>query len=324
MAASLSTRALGAYQAAPHPCCCRDPGVEVASALVSFASLLVGRLHASGLREVTSVEPVEGGQAALAGIATQRDGPPLFVKSFVDVPADDLFAAEAEGLDVLRARGGLATPEVILATRDVLVLPVLRPRPASEAFWEQAAHALAGLHASTTHDRFGWARDNWLGRYRQANTWMVDGHEFFAQHRLLRWLPERRVRAALDERDRRALERLCERLPEILPTRPACLTHGDFWAHNILATENGQPMFIDPAVSYMWAEVDLAHLWSTPHPPEAKRFFDVYAMLTGLDDEWRARMPLIQLRQHLAVIAQFDHDWGAAELVRETIKPFRS
>ena len=50
----------------------------------------------------------------------------------------------------------------------------------------------------------------------------------------------------MDERDRRALERLCERLPEILPTRPACLTHGDFLAHNILAAENGQPMFVDP------------------------------------------------------------------------------
>jgi hypothetical protein len=28
-------------------------------------------------------------------------------------------------------------------------------------------------------------------------------------------------------------------------------------------------------------------------------------------------------RQHLAVIAQFDHDWGAARQVRATLKPFR-
>jgi len=101
---------------------------DVACVLVAVASLLLDRLHAAGLRDVTSVEVVEGGQAALAGIATQRGGPPLFVKSFVDVPADDLFAAEAEGLDVLRERGGIAAPEVILATRDVLVLPVLSQR----------------------------------------------------------------------------------------------------------------------------------------------------------------------------------------------------
>jgi len=291
---------------------------------MSTADLLLDRLHAAGLRDVTAVEPVEGGIAALAGIATQRCGPPLFVKSFVDVPAGDLFAAEAHGLDVLRERGGVATPEVVLATRDVLVLPVLRTRPATEAFWEQAAHALVRLHTSTVHDQFGWERDNWLGRLRQENTWTTDGHEFFARHRLLRWLPERRVRTALDERDRRALERFCERLPDILPAKSACLTHGDLWAHNILATDDDHPVFIDPAVSYMWAEVDLAHLWCSPHPPQAERFFDVYAELTGLDDDWRERMPLIQLRQHLAVIAQFDNDWGAAEQVRHTLKPFRT
>jgi fructosamine-3-kinase len=290
---------------------------------VPIASLLLDRLHAAGLSDVTAVEPAEGGVAALAGVAARRGGPPLFVKSFADVPAGGLFAAEAEGLAVLRERGGLATLEVILATRDVLVLSVLRARPTREAFWEELAHGLARLHASTVHDRFGWERDNWLGRYRQENAWTADGYEFFARRRLLRWLPERRVRAALDERDRRALERLCERLPDLLPPRPPCLTHGDLWAHNILATEDGRPALIDPAVSYTWAEVDLAHLWCSPHPPEATRFFDAYAEQAGLDTDWRARMPLIQLRQHLAVIAQFDHDWGAARQVRAALKPFR-
>jgi fructosamine-3-kinase len=290
---------------------------------VPSASFLLDRLHAAGLSDVTAVEAVEGGMAALAGVAIRRSGPPLFVKSFAEVPAGDLFAAEAEGLDVLRERGALATPQVVLATEEVLVLSVLRARPPQEAFWERFAHALARMHTSTVHDTFGWQRDNWLGRCRQDNTWTSDGYEFFARRRLLRWLPERRVRAALDEGDRRALERLCDRLPDLLPPRPACLTHGDLWAHNVLAADDGQPALIDPAVSYTWAEVDLAHLWCSPHPPEAERFFDVYAELTGLDSDWRARMPLIQLRQHLAVIAQFDHDWGAAEQVRAILKPFR-
>ncbi|WP_246115622.1 fructosamine kinase family protein [Trebonia kvetii] len=276
-----------------------------------------------GLSDVTAVEPAEGGMAALAGVATRRGGPPLFVKSFADMPPADLFAAEAEGLDVLRERGAIATPQVVLANRDVLVLSVLRPRPAEEAFWERFAHALARLRTATTHDRFGWPRDNWLGRGRQENAWTDDGYEFFTLRRLLRWLPERRVQAALDEGDRRALERLCGRLPDLLPPRPACLTHGDLWASNVLATDDGQPALIDPAVSYTWAEVDLAHLWCSPHPPEAKQFFDVYAELTGLDEGWQGRMPLIQLRQHLAVIAQFDHDWGAAQQVRAILKPFR-
>jgi len=120
------------------------------------------------------------------------------------------------------------------------------------------------------------------------------------------------------------LERLCHRLPELLPKRPACLTHGDLWAQNVMATPDGEPALIDPAVSYMWADVDLAHLWITSPPPEARRFFDVYAELMELDRDWPDRMPIIQLRQHLAVIAQFDDDWGATEQVRATLAPFRT
>ncbi|RAO31519.1 hypothetical protein PSN13_04083 [Micromonospora saelicesensis] len=285
---------------------------------------LLQRLHLAGMREVVAVQPVTGGLAALAGIATRRDAPPVFVKAFAHPPADDVFAAEAEGLAALRELGGVATPEVILADRDVLVLSVLSERPRSEAFWEQFAHLLARLHLSTTHPRFGWHHDNWLGRRRQVNTWNDDGFAFFAEHRLLRWLDEPRVEAALDAQDRSALERLCDRLPDLLPERPACLTHGDLWAQNVLATADGDPALIDPAVSYLWAEVDLAHVWSTSPPPEARRMFEVYAELTSLDAGWEARMPVIQLRQHLAVLAQFDDDWGAADQIRAVLAPFRT
>ncbi|WP_026085490.1 fructosamine kinase family protein [Streptomyces viridosporus] len=286
-------------------------------------SFLLERLHAAGLTDVVAAEPATGGLAATAGLARRGDGTPVFVKAFGEPPSDDAFTAEAEGLTVLREAGGVATPEVILADRDLLVLSVLQPRPGTEAFWEQFAHALAHLHTTTRYPRFGWHRDNWLGRRRQVNTWDDDGFEFFAQHRLLRWLGERRVQEALDAADRSALERLCDRLPELLPVRPACLTHGDLWAQNVMAAADGRPALIDPAVSYTWAEVDLAHLWTTAPPPEAHVFFELYAELTGLDRDWRERMPILQLRQHLAVIAQFDPDWGAADLVRATLAPFR-
>ena len=288
------------------------------------ATFLLGCLHRAGVRDVVAVEPVTGGMAALAGMATRRDAPPIFVKAFADPPDDDVFAAEADGLTALRELGGVETPEVIRADRELLVLSVLQPRPQSEDFWEQFAHALARLHLSTTHPRFGWHRDNWLGRRRQINTWSDDGFAFFAEHRLLRWLGEPRVDAALDARDRAALERLCRRLPELLPDRPACLTHGDMWTQNLLATPDGRPALIDPAVSYMWAEVDLAHVWTTSPPPEAKKFFSRYAELTSLDAGWPDRMPIIQLRQHLAVLAQFDNDWGAADLIRATLAPYRT
>lgn len=292
--------------------------------MTGSTAFLLERLLRAKMPDVVAVEPAAGGLAALAGIATRRGAPPVFVKAFADTPADDVFVAEAEGLAALRELGGVATPEVILADRDLLVLSMLAPRPRSETFWERFAHVLARLHTSTAHPRFGWHRDNWLGRRRQANTWDEDGFAFFAQHRLLRWLGEPRVEAALDREDRAALERLCHKLPDLLPDRPACLTHGDLWTQNVLATPDGQPALIDPAVSYMWAEVDLAHVWTTAPPPEARRFFTVYAELTGLDSGWQARMPIVQLRQHLAVLAQFDDDWGAADQIRATLAPFRT
>ncbi|WP_230685156.1 fructosamine kinase family protein [Cellulomonas sp. JZ18] len=209
-----------------------------------------------------------------------------------------------------------------LVRPDLLVLEALEPRTDTPAFWERLAHDLAALHTGTRAHRFGWHRDTWLGRMRQDNTWEEDGHRFFAERRLLRWLHEPRVRAALDERDRAALERLCAALPELLPAAPACLTHGDLWSQNVLSA-HGAPALIDPAVSYAWAEVDLSHLWSSPHPPEAARFFDVYAELTGLDGGWRARMPLLHLRQNLAVVAQFEPDWGHADQARAVLAPFR-
>ncbi|WP_307802782.1 fructosamine kinase family protein [Cellulomonas dongxiuzhuiae] len=286
-------------------------------------TLLLGRLHAAGMTDVVAVEHASGGQAAVAGVARRADGTSVFVKGFVEAPSDDAFAAEAAGLDALRTLGGATTPDVVLVGPDLLVLEVLHPRPADAAFWERLAHVLARLHATTTHPRFGWHEDNWLGRRRQVNTWHDDGFEFFAQHRLLRWLDEPRVRALLDAADRAALERLCARLPELLPVRPACLVHGDLWAGNVLAGADGTPALIDPAVSYTWADIDLAHVWSTAPPPEAARFFDLYADLTGLDDAWRERMPIVQLRQHLAVIAQFEHVRGAVEELRATLAPFR-
>lgn len=285
---------------------------------------LLDRLRAAGFDDVRTIAPVTGGLAAEAALARRDDGSALFVKAFVDDEVAGAFEAEAEGLRVLSELGGVATPDVLHADQDLLVLSVLEPRPADEAFWVELAHAVARLHGGTTHDRFGWHQDNWLGRRRQVNDWEDDGFTFFARHRLLRWLGEPRVDAALSPEDRAALERLCDRLPELLPQRPACLTHGDLWMANVMATSDGRPALIDPAVSYTWAEVDLAHLWTTVPPPESAAFFGLYAELTGLDSGWRDRMPILQLRQHLAVIAQFDDDWGAARIVRDTLAPFRS
>jgi hypothetical protein len=125
-------------------------------------SFLLERLHAADLTDVVAVEPATGGLAATAGLARRVDGTSVFVKAFGEPPSDDAFAAEAEGLTVLREAGGIATPEIILADRDLLVLSVLQPRPGTEAVWEQLAHALAHLHTTTRYpDSGGTGTTGW-------------------------------------------------------------------------------------------------------------------------------------------------------------------
>ncbi|MGW3356779.1 fructosamine kinase family protein [Streptomyces bungoensis] len=282
---------------------------------------LVERLREAGYA-VAKVEAATGGVVAVAGLITLQDGTQVFAKTLRG-PKTDVFAVESTGLAELRDRGGATTPRVLCVSPGLLVLQRMWPRRDDPDFWEQLAHMVAALHTSTVTDRFGWHRDGWLGRMRQDNTWETDGHTFFAERRILRWLPEPLVEAAFDAAERRALERLCTALPELVPPQPPCLTHGDLWRENIVATRDGAPVLVDPAVSCTWPEVDLSMLWCSPRPPAADRFFAAYRETAGLQDGWEERMPLLHLRELLSTIAHGDDDWGAVEAVRETVAPFR-
>lgn len=287
---------------------------------MSHEAILTERLREAGY-VARNVEQALGGVVAVAGLVTLEDGTQLFAKTMLDHDLD-LFAVESAGLAALRDLGGAHTPAVLLATQRLLVLEKMQPRRDDEDFWERLAHTVAALHTSTVSDRFGWHIDGWLGRLRQDNTWDADGYAFFAERRVLRWLTEPLVDAAFDREERAALERLCAALPDLVPPQPPCLNHGDLWQENILATADGDPVLIDPAVHYGWPESELSMLWCATRPPVSERFFDVYKEIAGLADGWEERMQILHLRELLSIIAHDDDDWGAADAVRAVIKPF--
>ena len=252
-------------------------------------------------RSAQSVEPLTGGFANPVWLCVLDGGEHVVVKAS-DEQHSDMFAAEAAGLDVLARIGGLRTPRVLAVGPRSIVLEALDPgRPDTDAFWEDAGRTVARMHTATAHDRFGWDHDGWLGLLPQRNGWDHDGHRFFAEKRVLRYLTEPRVDAALTAQDRAGIERLCSRLPDLVPDTGACLTHGDLWRNNVIADHAGRPAFVDPAVSYAWAEVDVAHVLCSGGVPEP--FFSAYRDVRPLHPEWRTHARILNLRQLLAMLA---------------------
>ena len=270
---------------------------------------------------IISVQRLSGGVIADVWLISYADGSRIVGKTLIGAPGD-LFAIEAEGLAALRATGQLDTPQVLGVTQHLLLLEALSAGQDSPQAWKRFARDMAAAHRGTVHDRFGWHRDGYLGRLRQVNTWTTSGHDFFAEHRLLRYLRERAVWQALDASDRRALERLCDRLPQLIPAMPAVLTHGDLWAGNLLS-RNGRIIVIDPAVSYTWAETDLSMLWSCPRPPASERFFELYQELSPSPPGWIDRMPILNLRELLSTVAHFGTEAvSTVQQVRHILTPF--
>jgi len=276
-------------------------------------------LPGSLLAAAVDGEPLSGGAANDVWLVTLADGTRVVLKCSDGVDPG-LFASEAEGLRVLREQGGLLTPRVVEVSGRHLLLEALRPAPADDAaFWAAAGRAVAGLHA-VEGERFGWHADGWLGLLPQENAWTADGHEFFATHRIRRYLSEPKVRRTLSAEDLLGLERICDRLPHLVPSAPSVLNHGDLYEGNVVAGAGGEPAFIDPAVCWMWAESDLSMMYCTGRPPES--FFAAYQELSPLADGWRERMPLLYLRELLSVVAHFGASDDYVPRIRDVIRRF--
>jgi fructosamine-3-kinase len=223
---------------------------------------------------------------------TLADGGRVVIKRRRTAPTG-FFAMEAHGLALLETAGGLRVPRVHAVAEDALVIEDLGRGRADAAAWERAGRGLARQHRCTAAE-FGLDRDGWCGDSAQRNTPMRDGWRFFAECRLLPQAQRARDAGLLTAGDILKVERICAELPMRIPKQPPALLHGDLWLGNLHPCADGELALIDAgALHYGWAEADLAMLTLFGQPPAS--FFDAYQSEAGINDDWRARIPLYNL-----------------------------
>lgn len=284
---------------------------------ISIPASVVNFLTENSFGEITSSALVTGGNInQIRRIQTSRQH--SFILKQSDGTTPRLFECEAAGLQALR-EAGMRTPDVLAVGTDFLLMEDFGDQPDQEPDWEQFGRLVAHQHQHTS-ERFGFAYDNYLGPLPQINTWTADGAEFFGQYRVLRYLSEPKCAAALTAQDRQDLERLVQRLPELVPPQPPALLHGDLWHTNMLVDGTGAPAVIDPAVYYGWAEAELSMTRQYGKVP--RRFFDAYNEVNPLPAGWWDRLELLYIRQIMAVLAFFGNQFNTLADLRAVIAKF--
>ena len=205
-----------------------------------------------------------------------------------------MLAAEAEGLHELAKSGAIRVPEVIRLTEDFLVLefiPTATNPPTN--FWSKLGRQLANLHAYYQKIH-GFHQDNFIGRSPQKNHRTSNWKDFFWQSRLLpQW------EMAMQRGVPNKIKLLWQKL-EILwsatlegSSPQASLLHGDLWSGNVLVSNNGDPVVIDPAVYYGDAEADLSLTYLFGGFPA--KFYDAYHEIRPKSEGFVRRQKVYQL-----------------------------
>jgi len=264
-----------------------------------------------GLGTVTRVVAIQGGLISKVKRIATTAGRTLILKEDPSAPAE-MFAREREGLEALRAAAALTVPRVFLIGPHFLLLEDLGSSTPKPGYWSDFGRRLALQHQNT-NPRFGFASDNFLGRLPQRNPWTVDGHDFFAQHRVLRYLEEPLCRELFPPSGLARIARFAERFRQLIPVQPAALLHGDLWKANMMIGPHGEPAVIDPASYYGWPEAELSMVHQYPGVPE--ELFDAYIETNPLEAGWRERLEVLSIRELLAMTAHVGNTYGTVEKV---------
>jgi fructosamine-3-kinase len=233
------------------------------------------------------------------------------------------FPGEVAGLDALREAGDAITVPMVVETAaptgerpGFLLMQWINAGRQGRRFWETFGRGLAELHR-TTGDRYGFDRDNFIGRLPQDNTWADDWPAFFRTHRLQPQVERARDNDRWRQKWDEPLDTLYMKLPELLPARPpASVLHGDLWKGNFMITATGEPALIDPATYYGHREADLA--MTELFGGFDDRFYAAYREAWPLDDGYEVRSDVYNLYHLINHLNHFGRSYAGS--VQKTLK----
>lgn len=248
----------------------------------------IDRLTAALGVAIRTTRPLPGGCVAEVYRVDLVDGGRVVAKV-----GGRLLTREAHMLRALAA-AGFPVPGVLHAAPDLLVIEFVAGESRFDAAAERhAAALLAALHEHTA-DAFGFEAPTLIGGLHQPNPWTADWAAFYGEHRIVHMAVDAERIGHLSAAQRRRIEGVAARLPQLIAPGPPSLLHGDVWTTNVLAEPGRITGFIDPAVYYGHAEVELAFiaLFNTFGRP----FFDAYHALRPIAPGFfEARCALYQL-----------------------------
>ena len=200
--------------------------------------------------------PLGGGCIADVTRVEMADGRTLVAKVGEAGSGLDLEGAMLEALARLSA---LPVPQVIHADDALLLMTYIESGGGLTAEAQvHGADLVAALH-EVTAPTFGFEWDTVIGGLHQPNPFSEQWVPFFREERLMYMgrvgLDAGRLPAPLMTR----LESFAGHLEEWLaePARPS-LIHGDMWTGNVLSAGGRVIGFVDPAIYYADAEIELA------------------------------------------------------------------
>ena len=222
-----------------------------------------------------------------------------------DLP--QLFEKEKKGLELLSQSNFIIPKPHLYGTYesyDFLIIDYIET--GRNLNWGDFGEKLAQLHQIEGR-HFGLDHDNYIGSLMQVNEQCNDWIEFYTNHRLLALTAKARDHGIFEKKHCLLVEKLCQKLNELIPACNPSLIHGDLWSGNLLADKHGQPVLIDPAVYNGHPEMDWAMLSLFGNYPEEAMIS--YQNINPLEKNLDERIDIHQLYPLLVHLILFGRSY---------------